>query len=68
MNDIAIRVENLYKRYRIGTKQASYGSLRESLMNAVTAPIQRIQKNNVGTQDSSPSLSPPPVARWYAAG
>jgi lipopolysaccharide transport system ATP-binding protein len=54
MNDIAIRVENLYKRYRIGTKQASYGSLRESLMNAVTAPIQRIQKNNVGTQDSSP--------------
>jgi lipopolysaccharide transport system ATP-binding protein len=32
-----IRVENLSKQYRIGAKQASYATLRDSLTNAVAA-------------------------------
>ncbi len=38
-----IRVENLSKQYRLGTKQASYATLRESLTNAVTAPFRRFR-------------------------
>ena len=33
MNDIAIRVENLSKLYRIGQRESGYKTLRESLMN-----------------------------------
>jgi lipopolysaccharide transport system ATP-binding protein len=36
MSTLAIRVENLSKQYRIGEIQASYHSLRETLMSAVT--------------------------------
>jgi lipopolysaccharide transport system ATP-binding protein len=50
MSDIAIRVENLGKRYRIGGAQTSYKTLRESLISAVSAPVrwlkgQRHEKN-----------------------
>ncbi len=38
MDDIAIRVEHLSKRYRLGGRRTSYKSLRESLMNTLTAP------------------------------
>ena len=31
MTDVAIRVENLSKQYRIGGRQAGYETLRESL-------------------------------------
>jgi len=41
MSDIAIRVENLSKLYRIGVPQERYKTLRDSLMNAVTAPFRR---------------------------
>ncbi|HEY8286876.1 MAG TPA: ATP-binding cassette domain-containing protein, partial [Chloroflexota bacterium] len=34
MSDVAIRVEGLGKKYRLGAKQQSYGSLRESLAGA----------------------------------
>ncbi len=37
----AICVDNLGKRYRLGTPTGGYGSLRESLTNAVTAPFRR---------------------------
>ncbi|MBE2272203.1 MAG: ABC transporter ATP-binding protein, partial [Anaerolinea sp.] len=43
MSDVVIRVENLGKRYRIGGKQESYKTLRESLTQAMTAPIRRIR-------------------------
>jgi lipopolysaccharide transport system ATP-binding protein len=33
MSDIAIRVENLSKQYRIGQREAAYKTLRESVMN-----------------------------------
>ena len=35
MTDIAIRVENLSKQYRIGAPQARYKTLRESLTETV---------------------------------
>ena len=42
MSDIAIRVENLSKQYRIGGPQARYKTIRESLVKAVQAPFQRL--------------------------
>jgi len=42
MSDIAIRVENLSKRYRIGGPQARYKTIRESLTKAVGAPFRRL--------------------------
>ena len=35
MTDVAIRVENLSKQYRIGGPQARYKTIRESLTKAV---------------------------------
>lgn len=43
MTDIAIRVDNLGKRYRIGGPQARYKTLRESIVGAVTAPLRRLR-------------------------
>lgn len=40
MNETAIRVEGLGKRYRIGTRQPYY-TLRESLTQGISAPIKR---------------------------
>ncbi len=41
MDDIAIRVENLSKQYRIGARQAAYRTLREALTDAFAAPFRR---------------------------
>jgi len=40
MNDIAIRVENLGKLYRIGSRQNGYKTLRESITNAASSPFR----------------------------
>jgi len=57
MSDIAIRVENLGKQYRIGAKQERYNRFTEQVMDSITAPIRRakqaLQRSNVPT--SSPS-------------
>ncbi len=42
MNDIAIRVENLSKRYRIG-QFVGYATLRESLVNAFSASFRYLR-------------------------
>ena len=42
MTDIAIRVENLSKQYRIGGPEARYKTLRESLTVAAQAPFRRL--------------------------
>ena len=45
-NNIAIKVENLSKRYRIGQyvgSGAQYKTLRESLTNAVSAPFRQLK-------------------------
>ena len=44
MNDIAIRVEDLGKRYRIGTSSASYKTLRDTIVDMVNAPIRRLRR------------------------
>jgi lipopolysaccharide transport system ATP-binding protein len=42
MSEVAVRVERLGKRYRLGSHQRStYGSLRESLMAGLRAPLNR---------------------------
>ena len=41
MSDIAIRVENLGKRYSIGARQESYRTLRETLTGFFTHPFRR---------------------------
>jgi lipopolysaccharide transport system ATP-binding protein len=46
MSDIAIKVENLGKIYRIGEKQERYNTFRDTLNNIITAPFRRLQ--NIG--------------------
>jgi lipopolysaccharide transport system ATP-binding protein len=42
MDDVAIRVENLSKRYRLG-QTVGYKTLRESLTNALMTPFRRLR-------------------------
>jgi len=44
MSDVAIRVENLSKQYRIGAPQARYKTLRESLVDMAAAPARRLRR------------------------
>jgi lipopolysaccharide transport system ATP-binding protein len=46
MSDIAIRVENLGKKYKIGANQARYQTLRESIVNGFSYSIERIKGNS----------------------
>lgn len=41
MGELAVRVEGLGKRYRLGVHASGYGRLSESLTNAVRAPFRR---------------------------
>jgi lipopolysaccharide transport system ATP-binding protein len=43
MSDIAVRVENLSKQYRIGGPQARYKTMRESLVDVAAAPVRRLR-------------------------
>jgi lipopolysaccharide transport system ATP-binding protein len=43
MSDIAIRVENLGKQYRIGGKQAANRTFREAFLDSFTAPLRWIR-------------------------
>ena len=45
MSDIAIRVENLSKQYRIGGRLAAYRTLREALTDTIVAPFRRLGRN-----------------------
>ena len=44
MSDVAIRVEGLGKKYRIGAQQAPYRTLRETLVDLAAAPVRRLAK------------------------
>ncbi len=46
MDDIAIRVQNLSKEYRIGGPQARYKTIRESLTEAEQAPFRRLSTSD----------------------
>ena len=41
MSGVALRARGISKRYRIGARQARYKTFRESLTEAVAAPLQR---------------------------
>src|SRR5687767_11363737 len=43
MSDIAIRVEGLSKRYRIGGKQERYRTLRDAIADTALAPFRRFR-------------------------
>lgn len=45
MSDIAIKVENPSKPYKIGARQQGYKTLRESIMGAITTPFNLFRKN-----------------------
>ena len=44
MNNIAIRVDHLSKRYRIGTSKMRYATLRDSLAGAANAPVRWLKR------------------------
>ena len=44
MSDLAIRVENLGKQYRIGLPQERYQTLRDTIAEAVSAPLRAIRR------------------------
>jgi len=44
MSDIAIKVENLSKLYRIGQRERYY-TLRDRISNILTAPLRRLSTN-----------------------
>lgn len=44
MNDTAIKVENISKRYRIGTREEGYKTLREAIMDGFAAPIRNFKR------------------------
>jgi lipopolysaccharide transport system ATP-binding protein len=52
MNDIAIRVEDLGKRYRIGTAPERYKTLRDTIVAGVNAPINRLRRGSSLTATS----------------
>jgi lipopolysaccharide transport system ATP-binding protein len=53
MNNIAIRVEDLGKRYRIGTAPEHYKTLRDTIAAGVNAPIQRLRRGRAVTSTST---------------
>ena len=46
-----VKVENLSKVYQIGTRTAGYATLRESLTNAVRAPLANLRRYTEKTED-----------------
>ena len=52
MNEIVIRVEDLGKRYRIGTAPERYKTLRDTIVAGVNAPIQRLHRRGFSTSGS----------------
>jgi lipopolysaccharide transport system ATP-binding protein len=51
MNPIA-RIENLSKQYRIGTRRAAYSTLRETIVSAARAPLNRLRRGQNGRAKS----------------
>jgi lipopolysaccharide transport system ATP-binding protein len=45
MSDLAIRVENLSKSYRIGRAKQRHDTLRDALVDGLQAPLQRLRRN-----------------------
>jgi lipopolysaccharide transport system ATP-binding protein len=57
MSDIVIRLDKLGKQYRVGRRQESYRTLRETLTEAVTFPVRSLfqrakSKDDIGRSDT----------------
>ena len=52
MSDLAIRVENLGKEYRIGAPQTRYRTLRESIVDTASAPFRFFRKSAIRNPQS----------------
>lgn len=52
MSDIAIRVEGLGKRYRIGAPAMNYRTLRDTVVDVVRAPIRLLGRRSNGQMNS----------------
>jgi lipopolysaccharide transport system ATP-binding protein len=57
MTDIAIKVENLGKRYRIGSRSNGYRTLRDTLADAFSAPFRRWSNSLTSTLTSASTSS-----------
>ncbi len=44
MSDIAIKVDGLGKKFRIGSKQARYKTLRDTISDAVVSPFRKMKR------------------------
>ena len=53
MSNVAIHVESLGKRYRIGGR-ARYLTMRDRLANVLKSPARWVRSNGVGNFDSGP--------------
>src|SRR5260370_15953122 len=47
-----IRVKNLGKRYRIGAREAAYSTLRESLVETLRAPLNRLRRHGASDDET----------------
>jgi lipopolysaccharide transport system ATP-binding protein len=47
-----IRVENLSKQYRIGAREAAYGTLRDSIVDTFLAPLRRLRSRNGDSREN----------------
>jgi lipopolysaccharide transport system ATP-binding protein len=56
MTDIAIRVEDLGKRYRIGTAPERYKTLRDTIVAGVNAPIQWLRRGTSNDPTTAPNI------------
>jgi lipopolysaccharide transport system ATP-binding protein len=56
MSDLAIRVSDLGKQYRIGASPERYGTLRDSIMGMLKAPIRRIRQGFLPTADDEQNI------------
>jgi len=57
MSDIAISVEHLGKRYRIGSQRAAYKTIRESIIAAAGAPLRWLRGERQATKNTFWALS-----------
>lgn len=44
MSDIALRIEHLSKEYRIGARQKTYRTVRDTIAEVLSAPLRRVSK------------------------
>jgi len=52
MNNPIIKVENLSKRYRIGTRENGYKTFREAVIEGFTAPIRSFKASPNATESA----------------